>query len=87
MQIFGDSEQGVISVSAGEQSTGAEITLTDAEGNTLINFTPELDYNVVILSSPISCAKTVTEHRNKQTEDMVDSVLDRYQFYVREAWL
>lgn len=51
-QTFSDSEQGVISVSAGKQSAGTEITLTDSEGNTLISCTPELDYNVVILSSP-----------------------------------
>lgn len=60
-QTFSDSEQGVISVSAGEQSAGTEITLTDAEGNTVINYTPELDYNVVILSSPdIESGQTYT---------------------------
>lgn len=60
-QTFSDSEQGVISVSAGEQSAGTEITLTDAEGNTLISYTPELDFNVVILSSPdIESGQTYT---------------------------
>lgn len=60
-QTFSDSEQGVISVSAGEQSAGTKITLTDAEGNTLISYTPELDFNVVILSSPdIESGQTYT---------------------------
>ena len=51
-QTFSSSEQGVISVSAGSQSAGTEITLADADGNTILTYTPELDFNVVILSSP-----------------------------------
>ena len=51
-QTFSDSEQGVVSVSVGNQLAGTEIILKDASGNTLISCTPELDFAVVILSSP-----------------------------------
>lgn len=51
-QTFSDSNQGVISLSVGNQSAGTEITLKDSDGNTLITNTPELDFAVVILSSP-----------------------------------
>lgn len=51
-QTFSDSQQGVIAVSAGNQSAGTRILLTDAAGNTIIDHTPELSYNVVILSTP-----------------------------------
>lgn len=51
-QSFSDPEQGVVAVSVSEQSAGAEVTLTDEAGNTLISYTPELSYAVVILSSP-----------------------------------
>ena len=51
-QSFSDSDQGVIAVSTGNQSAGTEIKLTDRDGNTIITHTPELDFAVVILSSP-----------------------------------
>ncbi len=51
-QSFSDSEQGVIAVCMGNQSAGTTITLTERDGNTLITHTPELSFNVVILSSP-----------------------------------
>lgn len=51
-QSFSDSMQGVIAVSAGYQSAGTEITLKDSQGNTIITHTPELDFAVVILSTP-----------------------------------
>ena len=51
-QTFSDSEQGVVAVSVGNQLAGTEIILKDASGNTLISCTPELDFAVVILSSP-----------------------------------
>ena len=51
-QTFSDSEQGVVAVSVGTQAAGTEITLQDAEGNTLIQYAPELDFAVVILSTP-----------------------------------
>lgn len=51
-QTFSDSLQGVIAVSVGNQSAGTQITLTDEAGNPVISHTPELDFAVVILSSP-----------------------------------
>jgi len=51
-QTFSASEQGVVSVSVGNQSAGTMITLTDSDGNTVITYTPALSFAVVILSSP-----------------------------------
>ena len=51
-QTFSDSEQGVISVIAGNYSAGTKITLTDSAGKILLSAAPELDFAVVILSSP-----------------------------------
>lgn len=51
-QTFSSSEQGVISVSVGNQSAGTEIKLTDSEGNTVITYAPDLSFSVVILSNP-----------------------------------
>ena len=51
-QTFSDSNQGVVAVSVGNQKAGTEIILKDASGKTLIAYKPELDFAVVILSSP-----------------------------------
>ena len=51
-QTFSASQQGVISVNAGNQPAGTRIALTDAAGNTLLSTEPELPFSVVILSSP-----------------------------------
>ncbi len=51
-QTFSDSKQGVISVNAGTQKAGAKITLTGSDGRLLLSYTPEQDFQVVILSSP-----------------------------------
>lgn len=51
-QTFSASEQGVFSVSVGNQEAGTNITLKDKTGNTIITHTPELPFAVVILSSP-----------------------------------
>lgn len=60
-QTFSTSEQGVISLSVGNQSAGTEITLKDGDGNILITNTPNLDFAIVILSSPdIIKGKTYT---------------------------
>lgn len=44
--------KGGIAVNAGQRSSGTQITLTDQEGNMILNYTPELSFNVVILSCP-----------------------------------
>lgn len=51
-QSFSDSEQGVVALNVGSQSAGTTITLKDSGGNTLISYAPELDFQVVILSTP-----------------------------------
>ena len=51
-QSFSDSEQGVVAVSVGNQPAGTQITLKDKNGNTILEHTPELNFAVVILSSP-----------------------------------
>lgn len=51
-QTFSANEQGVFAVRVGNQSAGTQITLKNAEGKTVISYTPELDFAVVILSSP-----------------------------------
>lgn len=51
-QTFSDSKQGVIAVTVGNQSAGTKILLKDKKGNTIIDYTPELNFAVVILSSP-----------------------------------
>ena len=51
-QTFSGNTQGVISVNAGSQSSGTQITLTDSSGSVILSHTPELDFEVVILSCP-----------------------------------
>jgi len=51
-QTFSDSKQGVVAVSVGNQSSRTKIELKDSKGNTILTHEPELDFAVVILSSP-----------------------------------
>lgn len=51
-QTFSDSKQGVIAVNAGNQEKGTKITLKDESGKILMEHEAELDFSVVILSSP-----------------------------------
>ena len=51
-QTFSDSEQGVIAISVGNQGAGTKIVLKDKSGKTIIEHSPELNFAVVILSSP-----------------------------------
>lgn len=51
-QSFSSSEQGVIAVNAGTQDAGTAVVISDAEGNTLLSYEPELAFNVIIFSSP-----------------------------------
>lgn len=67
-QTFSGSEQGVISVSVGNQPAGTKITLTDADGNEVISYTPELNFAVVILSTPqMEKGKTYTIQVGEQS--------------------
>ena len=51
-QTFSDSGQGVISLSVGSQSAGTKIILSDKNGNVILEHSPELSYEIVILSLP-----------------------------------
>ena len=51
-QTFSESEQGVVAVSVDNQSAGTKIVLKDKNGKTIIEHSPELNFAVVILSSP-----------------------------------
>ncbi len=51
-QTFSDSKQGVVAVSVGNKAAGTQIILKDKNGNTVLEHTPELNFAVVILSSP-----------------------------------
>jgi len=51
-QTFSDSRQGVIAVRVDNQAAGTKIVLKDKSGNIIIEHTPELNFAVVILSSP-----------------------------------
>lgn len=50
-QSFSSAEQGLISVSVGNQSAGSAVTLKDESGNVVAETTPELDYAVVYIST------------------------------------
>ena len=50
-QTFSDSDQGVIACSVGSQSAGSKITVKDGNGNTMLEYEPELAYSVFIFSS------------------------------------
>lgn len=51
-QTFSNSDKGVIALRVGNQSAGTQIILKDKNGNTILAHTPELNFAVVILSSP-----------------------------------
>ncbi len=51
-QSFSSSTQGVVAIGVGNRSAGTQIVLKDAKDNVLITHQPELNFAVVILSSP-----------------------------------
>ena len=51
-QTFSDSEQGVIAVNVGNRSAGTQIILKDSDGKELVNYAPELPFQIVIISLP-----------------------------------
>lgn len=52
VQSFSDSEQGVVAVNAGNYTAGTKITLEDMNGNVIMTAEPNLDFQIIILSSP-----------------------------------
>lgn len=51
-QTLSGTNQGVLSVRVSNQTAGTTVTVTDSSGKTLFTHTPELDYALVIFSSP-----------------------------------
>ena len=76
-QTFSDSGQGVVAVRVGNQPAGTAITLTDSNGKTIIpSYTPELDFAVVILSSPdIVKGETYTVTIGNNTADFIAKLI------------
>jgi len=60
-QSFSDSAQGVVALRVGNQNAGTNILLINKDGNTIIEYAPELSFAVVILSTPeIKSGETYT---------------------------
>jgi len=69
-QTFSASGQGVVAVSVGNQAAGTKIVLKDKSGNVIIEHSPELNFAVVILSSPdIKGGETYTITVGSQSGD------------------
>ena len=51
-QSFSNSEQGVIAVSVDNQYANTKIVVKDENGNEIVSCTPELDFQILIVSSP-----------------------------------
>lgn len=51
-QTFTDGTQGVFAVRAGTVTAGTELTLTNSAGEEMISYTPSLNYQLIIISSP-----------------------------------
>lgn len=51
-QVFTSSTQGVFAVRAGSVTAGTTLTLTDSGGNEIISYTPTLNYQLIIISTP-----------------------------------
>lgn len=71
-RTFSSAENvGLIPVSVGSQSAGSRITLVDSSGNTIIDYTPALDFAIVILASPdITSGETYTLNIGSQSADI-----------------
>lgn len=69
--------QAIIAVSVGNQSAGTEVTLTDSNGNTVAEVTPELDYAVVYVSTTDvqqGSTYTLTAGSYSETFEVTDAV-------------
>ena len=49
---FSSSDQGVVAINVGNQTSGSTITLKDSSGNTILTHKPGKDFAIAILSSP-----------------------------------
>lgn len=70
-QSLSSTTQGVIAIRTGNQAAGTQITITDSKGNTLITYTPNLNFAILIVSSPkIISGDNYTVTIGSQTEDI-----------------
>lgn len=51
-QSFSQADQGLVAISVGNQAANTNIKLVDSKNNTIIDYSPELSFQVIILSSP-----------------------------------
>ena len=70
-QNFGsDSTQGSLMVNLTDNQSG-EITLEDADGNTLLSYTPVREYNSVVIScAELSDGSTYTIHTGENSQEV-----------------
>lgn len=74
---FTNAEQGVITVSVGNQSAGQTVTLKDADGTVIAEVTPELDYAAVYISTDAMAAGntyTLTAGSYSESIELTDNL-------------
>ena len=70
-ESFSDSSQGVIALSVGTQSAGTKIIVKDKQGNEILSHSPELSFQIVIISTPqIKSGESYTVTVGSQTESV-----------------
>ena len=70
-QSLSGSDRGVIATRSGSQSAGTQIVLKDAAGNVILTHQPELDFALIILSTPdIVKGETYTLTVGTQTSEI-----------------
>ena len=71
------SEQGVILLTVSRQQAGSSVELLDAAGNSLITFTPETQYDCVLLSCPelVQGQSYTVKNGDTETEVAMDSLV------------
>lgn len=71
-QTFSSSEQGVLAVSVGEQPAGSKVTVTDDDGDVIIETEPELPFQIIILScKKLKSGKTYTLTIGDESAELV----------------
>ncbi|MGN0452220.1 MAG: hypothetical protein ACI4GZ_00285, partial [Ruminococcus sp.] len=73
-QSFSSSEQGVIALSVGNQSANTQIIVKDKSGNEIVTHSPELSFQIVIISTPeMISGETYTVTVGTQTTEFTAS--------------
>ena len=69
-QSFSENTQGVLALKTGNCIAGTQITVTDAKGNTILDYAPILDFGLLVLSTPdIVSGETYTVTMDGQSYD------------------